>query len=234
MNNKKNVIGLLLLLALVPILSLLTYYGGDRRYYLISSIIILVSIMLTFFGFERRKPQAKDIVIIAVMAAIAAVSRMIFVAVPHFKPLAAIVIISGMALGAQAGFLSGAVACLASNFVFGQGPWTAWQMFAFGAAGFIAGFIFNDEKRQKRSYIAVYGFVSSLLIIGPTLDLSGVFYGGQIPDINAITAIFIAGISVNLIQSFATALFLFLLARPLLDKLNRIKRKYGILEYAEK
>ena len=197
MNNKKNIIALLLLIALAPILSLLTYYGGDRRYYLISSIIILVSIAITFFGFERRKPQAKDIVIIAVMAAIASVSRIIFVAVPHFKPLAAIVIISGVALGAQVGFLSGAVACLASNFVFGQGPWTAWQMFAFGAAGFIAGFIFSNEKRQKRSLLAIYGFVSSVFIIGPILDLSGVFYGGQLPDMTAIIAIFIAGFSVN-------------------------------------
>ena len=82
--------------------------------------------------FEDRKPQAREVLLIAVMAAIAVVGRMAFFMLPQFKPVTAIVIITGISLGAEAGFLTGAVAGFVSNFFFGQGPWTPWQMFAFG------------------------------------------------------------------------------------------------------
>ena len=59
--------------------------------------------------------------------------------VPFFKPLTGIVMITGMALGPEAGFLTGAISGFVSNFIFGQGPWTPWQMFAFGVAGFLTG-----------------------------------------------------------------------------------------------
>ena len=92
--------------------------------------------MLPFFlVFENRRPQAREVVVIAVMAALAVAGRAAFFMLPQFKPTAAIVIIAGVGLGAEAGFLTGALAGFVSNFFFGQGPWTPWQMFAFGIPG---------------------------------------------------------------------------------------------------
>ncbi|MEG0894834.1 MAG: ECF transporter S component, partial [Oscillospiraceae bacterium] len=162
---------------------------------------------------------------------IAVVGRAAFIAIPFFKPVAAIVIITGVTLGAQSGFLCGAISMLVSNFIIGQGAWTPWQMVAFGIIGFISGAIFyKNPNRQKPKYIAIYGAISFFIIVGPILDLSTVFMASQIPDITAIMAIFLAGIPVNLVQAIATLIFLLVLTKPMLEKLNRIKIKYGMME----
>jgi hypothetical protein len=81
-------------------------------------------------------------VIIAVLCGIAVAGRAAFFMLPQFKPVVAIVIIAGASLGAESGFIVGALSGFVSNFIFGQGPWTPWQMFAFGMIGFIAGLLF--------------------------------------------------------------------------------------------
>ena len=83
--------------------------------------------MLPFFMvFEDRRPQAREVVIIAAMAGLGVAGRVAFFMVPQFKPAAAVVIISGVCLGGEAGFLTGALVGFVSNFFFGQGPWTPW------------------------------------------------------------------------------------------------------------
>ena len=85
-----------------------------------------------FFLFENRRPQARELVVIAVLCAIGVAGRAAFFMVPQFKPVAAVVILAGVCFGAESGFLVGAMTAFVSNFFFGQGPWTPWQMFAFG------------------------------------------------------------------------------------------------------
>jgi energy-coupling factor transport system substrate-specific component len=70
------------------------------------------------------------------MCGIAITSRAIFIWLPHFKPMTAIIIITGIAFGTESGFLAGTISEFVSNFIFGQGPWTQWQMFALGIADF--------------------------------------------------------------------------------------------------
>ena len=62
---------------------------------------------------------------------------------PQFKPVLALTIIAGVAFGGEVGFLVGAMTMLTSNMIFGQGPWTPWQMFAMGIIGFLAGVLFK-------------------------------------------------------------------------------------------
>ena len=95
------------------------------------------------FAFENRKPKARELVIISSLCAIGVVGRTAFFMLPQFKPVAAIVIISGVAFGGETGFLVGAITAFVSNFFFGQGPWTPWQMFSFGIIGFLAGIMFQ-------------------------------------------------------------------------------------------
>ena len=112
---------------------------------LIGLVFLLVSSVPFFLVFDRKKPQAREIVPIAVMAAIAVVGRTVFeiVPLPNFKPCSAIIIITAVSFGPEAGFLTGALTALVSNFIFGQGPWTPWQMFTWGLVGFLAGLLKN-------------------------------------------------------------------------------------------
>ena len=134
-------ISVLVICIMLPLVLAASRYFGNRRYYLCSILLIIFSMVPFFLSFEKRKPEAREIVTLAVMCAIAVASRAAFIMVPHFKPMVGIVIITGMAFGAEAGFLTGAVSGFVSNFLFGQGPWTPWQMFAFGIAGFLAGLL---------------------------------------------------------------------------------------------
>ena len=142
MNTKKTTwrfwLSLVILLVLVP-LTVLVFSRFDRKYYLAGLAIIVLTTAAFFLHFESRKPQARELVILAVLCALAVASRAAFAAVPHFKPMLAIVMLTGIAFGPEAGFLCGAISGFSSNFIFGQGPWTPWQMFAYGIGGLLAG-----------------------------------------------------------------------------------------------
>ena len=216
---------------LIPAMIGISWYLGDRKYYIASVLIMIYSMIPFFVSFERRKPQARELVTLAVMCAIAVASRAIFIAVPHFKPMGAIVMITGMAFGPQAGFMTGSLSMLVSDIIFGQGPWTPWQMFSFGMIGFIAGILGRagvlTEKHPLRG--AIVGFLLIFLLAGPLLDTSTVFTMMQFPGLDVL-AIYLAGIPVNAIHGSAVALGMLLLSRPMMEKLDRLKTKYGMME----
>ncbi|MEM1483588.1 ECF transporter S component [Oscillospiraceae bacterium PP1C4] len=114
---------------------------------ILALIFLLVSTIPFFLVFDHRKPQARELIPIAVMAALCVVGRAAFsiIPLPHFKPVSAIIIITAVAFGPETGFLTGALAGFVSNFMFGQGPWTPWQMFCWGMIGFIAGLLQNGN-----------------------------------------------------------------------------------------
>ncbi|WP_296010698.1 ECF transporter S component [uncultured Adlercreutzia sp.] len=206
-------------------------------YYLTSTLIVLFTLLPFFASFEGRRPQARELAVLAVLTALAVVSRAVFAWVPHFKPMAGIVMIAGMAAGPQAGFLVGALSALTSNFLFGQGPWTPWQMLAFGAAGLMGGALtrlrlFPREGLSwgRRIALAVVGYLAVQLVVGPILDTSTLFYLMGSPSLALVVAIYAAGAPVNAIHGTATAATLLLAANPLLDQLARLRTKYGLLE----
>ena len=222
---------ILIAVVLIPLTIIISWRLGDRKYYIASVLIMIYSMIPFFISFERRKPQPRELMTLAVMCAIAVVSRAIFIAVPHFKPIGAIVMITGMAFGPQAGFMTGALSMLISDIIFGQGPWTPWQMLAFGLIGFIAGLMSKAEilSRKKPAFNALIGFLMIFLLVGPILDTSTVFTMIQIPGVEVL-AIYLAGIPINAIHGSAVALGMLLLTRPMLEKLDRIKVKYGMME----
>ncbi len=205
-----------------------------KPYCLISVLIIGAALVPFFAGFERRRPTARDIVLLAVMVALAVASRAAFAAVPHFKPMAAVVMITGMALGPRQGFLAGALAALASGFLFGQGPWTPFQMLAFGSAGLVFGLVGPrlpvPLSGWARLGLAGAGFLFVVLVLGPTLDTSSVFLMLASLTPASVLAIYGAGLPINVIHGVATALTLLLVANPLLGQLARLRTKYGLGE----
>ena len=137
--SSKGFLACIIALVLIPITIFIAWKYFDRNYFVTSLLIIVYSMIPFFVMFEKRKPQARELVTIAVMCAIAVASRAAFIWLDHFKPMAAIIIITGIALGAEAGFLTGSLSVVVSNMIFGHGPWTPWQMLAFGLVGFVAG-----------------------------------------------------------------------------------------------
>ena len=145
--SKRTIASMFLILILIPVTIWIGITLFDDRKYFVISLAIAVYCMLPFFLiFEGRKPQARELLTIAVLVAIAVAGRAAFFMVPSFKPVVAVTIISAVCFGAESGFLVGALSMLSSNMLFGQGPWTPWQMFAAGIIGFLAGILFQKEK----------------------------------------------------------------------------------------
>ena len=221
----------LAVLIAAPATLLAAWRFGNRKYYL-SSLLLIVYAMLPFFvRFEHRKPQARELVTIAVMSAVAVASRAGFIMVPFFKPLTGIVMITGMALGPEAGFLTGAVSGFVSNFIFGQGPWTPWQMFAFGVAGFLTGVLAKRGwlTAEKRLPAGLLGGICVLILIGPILDTCSLFTMSTEIMAASAAGIYLAGLPVNAVHALATFLTVFFLGKPIEEKLDRIKVKYGMM-----
>lgn len=232
-------LSLAIMVLLVP-LAVVLFTRLKQSFYLSGLTIIVLTIAAFFLHFESRKPQARELVLLAVLCALAVASRAAFGFVPHFKPMLAIVMLTGIAFGPEAGFLCGAISGFASNFIFGQGPWTPWQMFAYGIGGMLAGLfaLCGILKKSPRAWrdggwrdilgLTVFGFLCILLVVGPLLDTSTFFMAGF--SASSPLAVYLAGAPVNCVHGSAVALTMLLFGKPLLDRLRRIQIKYGMME----
>lgn len=228
--KKSTVVSLLVVFLLIPLTLWLGMKLPGRWYYFTGTLIVIEILIPFFLAFEGRKPQARHLVTIAVMCALAIASRVV-VPIPHFKPIFGIIMLTGVAFGPEAGFLVGAVSAFASNFFYGQGPYMPWQMLGYGMAGFLTGFAFRKHRIPRKPVImGTFGFFAVLLIVGPILDTSSVFL--TLPQFTAggALAIYLSGIPVNLSQGLCTFLTMLLFGKPLLEKLDRVKAKYGTRE----
>ena len=225
-------ITLALCLLAIPVTLWLGLKLGGGRKYLVVSVLIVVETMVPFFvAFEGRKPQARELVILAVLSALAIGGRAVFFALPGFKPVAALVILTGVAFGAEAGFLVGAVTMLVSNVLFGQGPWTPWQMFAMGTIGLAAGILFRRGLLNRdRLSLSVFGGLSIFVIYGGILNPTSVWMYQSQPSLKMVLATFVTGLPADAVHAASTVFFLWLLSDSMLQKLDRVKVKYGLIE----
>jgi energy-coupling factor transport system substrate-specific component len=217
-----------LIVAAVPLaLALEITVLRDRSGYLVVTAVLAAAMLPFFLAFDRRGPDARELVLICALAAVAVIGRVAFFLLPGFKPVAAIVIVSAVCLGPEAGFLVGALAGFTSNFFFGQGPWTPWQMFAFGAVGFGAGLLFRNRK-PGRVTACVYGGLATLMIYGGLMNLESVLTLSTSFSPQAVAAVYLAGFPYDLVHAASTVLFLFFLEEPMRGKIERIRIKYGL------
>lgn len=226
---KNYTISFSVLLLLLPATVLAgVFLFDDRKYYLVSLLIVCETMLPFFLSFEKRKPQARELIVIAVLVAIAVAGRAAFFMVPQFKPVVAIVMIAGVCFGREAGFLVGALSGFVSNFFFGQGPWTPWQMFAFGLIGFLTGLIFQQGLiRATRLNLCVFGGFAAFFIYGGIVDIWTILAATPSPNLGTAALVYGSALWFNLIHGAATVFFLYLLANPMMEKLDRIKIKYG-------
>lgn len=204
---------------------------NDRKYYFISLLIIFETIIPFLIAYERKKPKTREIVIISVLCTISVCGRIAFAAVPQFKPSAAVIIITGASFGSECGFLVGILTGFVSNFFFGQGPWTPWQMFSFGIIGFFSGILLGKNIiRQTRNSMTVFGFVCTLVLYGGIMNPASVIMQYPKPNFDVIMTLYIMGFPFDFVHALSTAFFLWFTSEPLCEKLERIKIKYGFME----
>lgn len=228
--KKSNIAALIVFLLLVPATLFLGSRLSGKSYYITGTLIILEMMIPFFMAFEGRKPQARELVLIAVMSAIAIAGR-VAIPVPNFKAIYAIIMLSGIAFGPETGFMVGAIAAFGSNFFAGQGAYTPWQMFSYGAGGMLAGFAFAKGRLPRKSWLmAIFGFVTVVLVIGPILDSMSLFLGFAKLNREVFTVVFAPGLAVNAAQGLCTVAVMLIFGKPLLGILNRIQVKYGMLE----
>ena len=212
----------------------LTIYVGvrfleNRKYYFISLLILLEAIIPFCVMFESRKPRARELVTLSVLCALAVAGRTAFFMLPQFKPVVALVIIAGVCFGGETGFLVGAVTGFASNFFLGQGPWTPWQMFTFGIIGFIAGILFKHGfLRKTKTSLSIFGFLATFLLYGGIMNPASVIMWQNTITHNMILSAYLAGVSFDIVHALSTAFFLWILSAPMLEKLERVRVKYGL------
>ncbi len=229
--NQRTLWATLLILLFIP----LTIYFGvhfldDRKYYFVSFLILFETMIPFGMVFEARKPKARELIVISVLCAIAVAGRAAFFMLPQFKPVVALVIIAGVCFGGETGFLVGAVTGFVSNFFFGQGPWAPWQMFAFGIIGFIAGILFKKGFiRKTKASLCIFGFCMAFIIYGGIMNPASVIMWQNEITWDMIAFSYIMGLPFDLIHALGTAFFLWFISEPMIDKLERIKIKYGLI-----
>ena len=231
--SKRTLVATVLILLCIP----LTIFTGvmylGNQHYKATALLVLVECMIPFFlVFESRKPKARELVTIAVLCAIGVAGRSAFFMLPQFKPVMALVIISGVAFGGETGFLVGAVTMLTSNILFSQGPWTPWQMFSMGIIGFLAGILFRKGLlRRSRGSLATFGAFAAVIIYGGIMNpASAIMYSSASLNWEILMTYYVSGLPMDLIHAAATVIFLLIAAEPMLEKLDRIKVKYGLVE----
>lgn len=287
-----------LIFLVIPALIALSVFLGSKRLYMPLSLLILVMIMAPFFMiFERRKPRAREVVLIAMMSALTVASHTFFHIAFPVQIGTAMVIISGISLGPEAGFLIGAMSRFVCNFYMGQGAWTPWQMFCWGLLGFLAGLAFNREISKQNSignfkkmmapvlcvifselvaYIsflvwpgndktffgwrvylfgiiglllavifqkgklkadnitmAVFTFVVTFVIYGGIMNFAAMCLSMNEPGslgigVKALKALYVSGVGYDFYHALTAAICVFVIGTPMVNKLERIKIKYGI------
>ncbi|MBR6420794.1 MAG: ECF transporter S component [Oscillospiraceae bacterium] len=208
--------------AVMPAVLLLPKETMGQYYAFISFVMVLCALLLFLAGFDRRELGTRRMILVSVMTALSVVGRLL----PVIKPITALTVLSALYLGKEAGFLVGALSAVLSNFIMGHGPWTPFQMLAWGLIGLFAGML---SKPLLRSRLLLYGYgllsgaaYSLLLDVWTTVWTYGEF------TLDAYAAAISTALPYTILYAVSNVLFLALFAKPIGDKLHRIEVKYGL------
>lgn len=219
----------LLCLTLPAVALLVCALLGVQAAGLLTTAVAVCALLPFFLGLERKRPRARDILPIVILCALCVAGRLLFSALPNFKPISAIVILAGLCFGKHSGYLTGALAALTSNLFFGQGLWTPWQMLGYGAMGYIAGANAHRKIMAHPVAVCAFGALASFLF-GVLLDSWYAIAFVQPLAWQSLLAAYVAGLPFNAAHAASAVVFLAALCLPWRKKLLRIREKYGIGE----
>ena len=190
------------------------------------SMLILGAVLVVgFVWYERTHPTTRVLALVATLAAMAALGRVAFAALPNVKPTTDIVLIAGYTLGGAPGFMVGAVAALASNLFFGQGPWTPWQMVGWGAVGLLGAALSRFELRRVPLAIAC-GLAG--LLFGAVMNLHmWVTYSGD-HTAAKLAATFTTSLPFDVAHALGNVVFALAFGPALVNALRRYRTRFEI------
>ncbi|CEE03231.1 MULTISPECIES: ECF transporter S component [Bacillaceae] len=217
--------GLLILLAVLLIFVPLLV---EEQYMLASILFMVCSFFPLMIKYEHKKVTSKELVLIAILGAIAAVSRVPFASIPSVQPTTFVIIMAGAVFGAESGFVVGALAAIVSNIFLGQGPWTPWQMYAWGMVGFAAGLLKNTWVMKSSVGRSIFGFITGFLFgwfmnLWVVLTLMNSFNWAQ------FIGFYTASFYFDLAHALSNVFFLLVFSQSWLKILKRFQKKYGLL-----
>ncbi len=197
-------------------------FSPEKRWSLVTLGVTLGSLLLFFTGYENRRVGARRLVLTGIFSALAVAGRFL----PFVKPVPALNVLCGMYLGGEAGFLSGAVTALLSNFSFGQGPWTPLQMFSWGLIGLLGGAL-SPLLRKSHAARILFGVLAGALF-SLLMDVWTVLWADGTFTFAAYRAVLLSALPFTALYAVSNVLFLELFF-PFIDRrLRRIRTKYGI------
>ena len=216
-----------LALAAVPMALVALAAAGVRATAGLTLVVVALALALLLAGFEASRPALRQLMPTAVLAALAAAGRVLFAPLPDVKPVSAIAIVAGAALGRRSGFVVGALAALLSNFFFGQGPWTPWQMYAWGLVGYVGGVLAERGALDRRWVLYGWGLASGLVY---GLILNGYHVLGFVQPLTwpAARAAGAASLPLDVTHGVATVAFLAAIWLPWGRAIRRVVAKYGL------
>lgn len=218
----RSLLGRIIPFGAIPLAVALGALLPGRMHLFVSLAVAALSLGLFITGFEQRRTGSRRLVLTAVMTALCIAGRFI----PLFKPVTALTILTGMYLGGEAGFLTGALAALISNFSFGQGPWTPFQMMAWGLIGLTAGGLHRPLKAHKW-LLLLFGAAAGVAF-SMVMDVwSVLWYDGSL-RMELYAASLVAALPHTALYAMGNVVFLHLLAKPMGEKLTRMRVKYGV------
>ena len=198
----------------------------DKFYSWITLAAVLLACLPFFIRFEKKETDAKTLILISVMIALSVVGRFIFSPLPGFKPVTAMTVLTAMYFGSDAGFMTGALTAVISNFYFGQGPWTPFQMFSWGIIGLLAG-IFAEKLKKSKVFLSVFGALAGILY-SLLMDIWTVLWADGYFNFARYLAALVSSLQFTVLYAVSNVIFLLLLSKPTGKILQRVKTKYGI------
>ncbi len=227
--HKGKIISAISILLIPAVTAFSIFFIDNINYYILSVIVLALSMMPFFASLETKRLKARELVTVAAMVAIAVASRSAFYALPQVKPMCAVVIITALAFGPQIGFATGSLSMLVSNFLFGQGMWTPFQMFGMGMCGLLCGLMFYKSKEKTKPLtVAFAGAVIAFAVYGIIVDTNSVLMMSADYSLGSVLAIYASGVPFNAIHAISTFAFLLLIERPFIKVLERIRIKYDL------
>jgi energy-coupling factor transport system substrate-specific component len=195
----------------------------------LGSVVVLTAALAIGFGwYERSRPPARVLALVAALAALGAIGRVAFAAFPNVKPTTDIVLFSGYALGGAPGFAVGAVAALVSNVFLGQGPWTPWQMAAWGVVG-IGGALFGRVMRGRQPNRFVLALVCGVsgFLFGALMDMYQWTLAAEhtLPSYVAVSG---TSFAFNCLHAGGNVLFALVLGPAFIRSLERYRRRFEV------
>ena len=211
----------------VPAAMVALALAGVRATAGLTLVVVLLVLGLLLASYEASRPALRQLMPTAVLAAVAAAGRVLFAPLPDVKPVSAIAILAGAALGRRSGFVVGALAALASNVFFGQGPWTPWQMYAWGLVGYVGGVLSEKNLLSHGAWLYGWGFASGLVF---GLILNGYHVLGYVQPLTWESALLAcaASLPLDVTHGVATVAFLAAIWLPWGRAIRRVVSKYDL------